>query len=81
MVTFTFLFVTGKAAICMLYTFLMNEVHANFLVNTGGAKSSDILALINEIKLTVKKLKNIDLNLELNIIGEEESPARICSHA
>jgi len=60
---------------------MVSEVHANFLVNTGGAKSSDILALINEIKLTVKKLKNIDLNLELNIIGEEESPARICSHA
>tara|TARA_Y100000588_G_C14241954_1_gene919796 strand:- start:906 stop:1850 length:945 start_codon:yes stop_codon:yes gene_type:complete len=59
---------------------MVSEVHANFLVNTGGAKSSDMLALIDEIQRTVKKQKNIDLNLELNIIGEEESPTRICSH-
>ena len=59
---------------------MVSDVHANFLINTGGAKSSDMLALINTIQRKVKEQKNIDLNLELNIIGEEENYVRIGSH-
>ena len=59
---------------------MVSDVHANFLINTGGAKSSDMLALINTIQRKVKEQKNIDLNLELNIIGEEENCVRIGSH-
>ncbi len=60
---------------------MVSEVHANFLVNKGGAKSSDMLALINQIQRKVKKQKDVDLSLELKIIGEEKSPMRIRSHA
>ena len=60
---------------------MVSEVHANFLINKGGAKSSDMLALINQIQRKVKKQKDVDLSLELKIIGEEKSSMRIRSHA
>lgn len=42
--------------------------HANFIVNTGGAKGEDIVKLIEKIKNEVKKEYNIDLLLEQIII-------------
>lgn len=42
--------------------------HANFIVNTGGAKGEDIVKLIEKIKSEVKKEYNIDLLLEQIII-------------
>lgn len=42
--------------------------HANFIVNTGGAKGEDIVKLIEKIKYEVKKEYNIDLLLEQIII-------------
>lgn len=42
--------------------------HANFIVNTGGAKGEDIVKLIEKIKDEVKKEYNIDLLLEQIII-------------
>ncbi len=45
----------------------VSEKHANFIINNGNAKSSDILDLINKIKETVLMEKNIKLNTELKI--------------
>ena len=42
--------------------------HANFIINLGNAKSSDIINLISEIKRKVKKEYNIDLELEQIIV-------------
>ena len=42
--------------------------HANFIVNTGNAKSEDIIKLIKKVKKEVKKQYNIDLVLEQEII-------------
>jgi UDP-N-acetylmuramate dehydrogenase len=48
----------------------ISEKHANFIVNVGDAKSSDVRSLIGMIKNKVKEMFNINLELEIKIIGE-----------
>lgn len=48
----------------------ISEKHANFIVNTGGAKASDVIALINLAKEKVKEKFNIDLQEEVVRMGE-----------
>lgn len=48
----------------------ISEKHANFIVNTGGAKATDVVALINLAKAKVKEKFNIDLREEVIRIGE-----------
>lgn len=55
----------GKAAV--------SEVHANFLVNQGGASAKDILQLIESIQQTAKSERGLDLETEIKILGEEEA--------
>ena len=43
--------------------------HANFIINHGNASSNDIINLIKVIKNKVKEKFNIDLNLEIKLIG------------
>ena len=49
----------------------ISEKHCNFFVNKGNAKSSDLENLIYEVKSKVLKKTGIDLELELQIIGEK----------
>lgn len=42
--------------------------HANFIINKGNAKGSDIVTLIDEIKEKVKKKYDIDLKVEQEIV-------------
>ncbi len=42
--------------------------HANFIINLGGASSEDIGLLIQEVKETVKKKFNIELETEVRIL-------------
>jgi len=44
--------------------------HCNFFVNNGKAKSNDLEKLINKVKNKVKNKTGINLELELQIIGE-----------
>ena len=46
----------------------VSEKHANFIINTGHAKGSDIKKLILEIKDKVKKEYNIDLKVEQEFV-------------
>jgi len=50
---------------------MVSNEHGNFIINTGGAKTADILALIDFIKNEVKQQKGILLETELEIIGED----------
>ena len=43
--------------------------HANFIINHGSASSDDILKLIKIIKATVQKKFNINLELEVKLLG------------
>ncbi len=46
---------------------IVSEKHANFIVNTGNATSTDILELIKIIKETILKKYNISLEEEIHI--------------
>ena len=48
----------------------ISEKHCNFFVNKGNAKSKDIENLIFQVKEKVLEKKGINLELELQIIGE-----------
>ena len=48
----------------------ISKLHANFIINEGGATASDIENLINHARQVVKKNYDIDLQPEVRIIGE-----------
>jgi len=49
---------------------VVSDVHGNFIVNEGGASAQDVLNLIEVIKQRVKAARGIDLETEVQIIGE-----------
>jgi len=50
----------------------VSDVHGNFIVNNGKATAKDILSLIEAIQKTAKEERNVDLETEVKIIGEDE---------
>jgi len=49
----------------------VSEVHGNFIVNDGGATARDVLELISQIKAHAKAERNILMETEVQIIGED----------
>ncbi len=49
---------------------MVSMVHGNFIVNEGDATAKDVLDLIQFIKETAKAKRNIELETEVEIIGE-----------
>jgi UDP-N-acetylmuramate dehydrogenase len=49
----------------------VSEMHANFIINRGQASAEDVLELIRRIRDRVNSAENIDLELEIRVIGEE----------
>lgn len=49
----------------------VSEVHANFLVNLGGATAGDFLALSARIKGKVREETGVELEEEVRIVGED----------
>lgn len=48
----------------------ISDIHGNFIVNTGGATATDILALIERVQQEVLKQTGIILETEVRIVGE-----------
>ncbi|MFC1883330.1 UDP-N-acetylmuramate dehydrogenase [Thermodesulfobacteriota bacterium] len=48
---------------------MISEKHANFIINTGGATASDVIALINLAREAVKEKTQVVLETEVKIIG------------
>ncbi len=48
----------------------VSEVHGNFIVNDGGASAEEILTLIDEIQTTARRERGIELETEVEIVGE-----------
>jgi UDP-N-acetylmuramate--L-alanine ligase/UDP-N-acetylenolpyruvoylglucosamine reductase len=48
----------------------VSEVHGNFIVNDGGATAAEILELIEKIKATALAKRGIELETEVQIVGE-----------
>jgi len=49
----------------------VSEVHSNFLVNCGGATAADFLALSALVKQRVNECSGVQLEEEVQIVGEE----------
>jgi UDP-N-acetylmuramate dehydrogenase len=52
----------------------VSDVHANFIVNTGGATAEDVVALIYVIRETVKEVHGIELKPEIRFLGKFVEP-------
>jgi UDP-N-acetylmuramate dehydrogenase len=48
----------------------ISTLHGNFFINYGETKASDIRALIDLTRKTVKEKLNVDLELEVEFLGE-----------
>ncbi|MDZ7586992.1 MAG: UDP-N-acetylmuramate dehydrogenase, partial [Patescibacteria group bacterium] len=49
---------------------MISDKHANFVINTGGAKATEVLKLMELIKEAVKTKSGIDLEPEIFMVGE-----------
>lgn len=49
----------------------VSKIHANFVVNMGGATSSDVIELIRRVRASVRERKAIDLEPEVILYGKE----------
>ena len=48
----------------------VSEVHGNFIVNDGGATAAEMLELIEQIKASARAKRGIELETEVQIVGE-----------
>ncbi|PYM16092.1 MAG: UDP-N-acetylmuramate--alanine ligase, partial [Verrucomicrobia bacterium] len=48
----------------------VSDVHGNFIVNQGNATAKDVLALIEIVRQRAKAARGIDLETEVEILGE-----------
>ncbi len=49
----------------------VSNKHAGFIVNKGNATAKEVLAVIEYVQKEIKKKKNIDVELEIIVIGED----------
>jgi UDP-N-acetylmuramate dehydrogenase len=56
---------------------MISPLHANFIVNTGGATASDVLALIGHARALVRLKTGIQLEPEVKVWGRSASEERV----
>jgi UDP-N-acetylmuramate dehydrogenase len=49
----------------------VSPVHANWIVNTGGARAADVLGLVEVIRAAVRERHGVELEMEVKVIGED----------
>lgn len=49
---------------------MVSDVHGNFIVNEGGATAADVLELIEVVRARVRQARGIELETEVEILGE-----------
>jgi UDP-N-acetylmuramate dehydrogenase len=54
----------------------ISEKHGNYIVNLGGARAADVLALVRLAQEQVLARTGIALELEVRVVGEEKRRAR-----
>ena len=52
----------------------ISHQHANYIVNTGQARALEVLNLINMVKERVHRLFGVELELEIELIGDWRQP-------
>ncbi len=53
---------------------MVSELHANFIVNVGGATAADVLAVIEHVQQTVLAQHGIKMEPEVRVVGEDPAP-------
>jgi UDP-N-acetylmuramate dehydrogenase len=48
----------------------ISEMHGNFFMNTGDATAAEVLALIKYARAEVKRQFGVELELEIELLGE-----------
>ncbi len=48
----------------------VSEIHANYIVNEGGATAADVLALASQVRARLQERLGITLELEVKLLGE-----------
>lgn len=48
-----------------------SPLHANFMMNLGGARASEVMYLIDQARTRVREMSEVALETELEIVGEE----------
>ena len=48
---------------------VVSDVHANFIVNDGGATAADVLELVRLVRETVKEVHGVELKPEIRFLG------------
>lgn len=51
---------------------MVSDIHGNFIVNMGEATASDVLQLIDLVRQKAKSQRGIDLETEVEILGEDK---------
>jgi UDP-N-acetylmuramate--L-alanine ligase/UDP-N-acetylenolpyruvoylglucosamine reductase len=49
----------------------VSEIHGNFIINEGGATAAELLELIARIQDVARKERGVELETEVQIVGEE----------
>jgi UDP-N-acetylenolpyruvoylglucosamine reductase len=57
----------------------VSDLHANFIVNLGGATARDILALIEVVRERARSECGVELETEVQIVGEPAAEEALCS--
>jgi UDP-N-acetylmuramate dehydrogenase len=52
-----------------------SPLHANFMMNLGGARASEVMSLIDQARTRVREMSGVTLETELEIVGEEATNA------
>ena len=50
----------------------ISPVHGNFIVNQGGARAVDVLALMEKVRARARSDRGIELEPEVIVLGEDE---------
>lgn len=50
----------------------VSQKHAGFIINKGKATATDVLRLVEHIKKEIKNKYNVDIELEILVLGEEK---------
>jgi UDP-N-acetylenolpyruvoylglucosamine reductase len=50
---------------------VVSDIHGNFIINDGTATARDVLALIEVIRTTARAKRGIELETEVDIVGED----------
>lgn len=54
----------------------VSPVHANFFVNHGGASAAEVAALLIEVRRRVRETSGVELELEIELVGEWSDDVR-----